>query len=305
MPDPAPVIRAAGAVLWRHGRGGDEVALIHRRRYDDWSFPKGKSEPGEHLLATTVREVAEETGIRVVLGRRIGQSRYPILGRVKQVDYWAARAADPGGSHEFVPNSEVDALDWLPVRAAASRLSYQRDASLLADFAAGPASTVAFILLRHASAGSRAAWPGDDLARPLDPRGAADAELLAGLLSCFGRCRVISSAAERCVATVRPYAALTGAAIEIDAGLTVREAGGVTAEQLKRAAQIVEDGQPAVICAHRENLDALLRAVCARLRAATPAGPPLRKAAWWALHAADGTLAGAERYHPRIPDLDS
>ena len=304
MPDPAPVIRAAGAVLWRRGEGGDEIAVIHRRRYDDWSFPKGKCEPGEHLLTTAVREVTEETGIRVVLGRRIGQGRYPSLGRTKRVDYWAARPADPAASHRFVPNSEVDSLDWLPVQAAAGRLTYQRDASLLAEFASRPASTTAFILLRHASAGSRAAWPGDDLARPLDPPGAADAERLAGLLSCFGPCSVISSAAERCVATVRPYAALTGAAIEIDAELTVREAVGVTADLLKRGARIVDEGQPVIICAHRENLGVLLRGACARLRAVPPAGPPLRKAAWWALHAADGALAGAERYHPRIADLD-
>src|SRR6266571_1039188 len=304
MPDRATVIRAAGAVLWRRGEGGDEVAVIHRRRYDDWSFPKGKCEPGEHLLATAVREVTEETGIRVVLGRRIGHSRYPSLGRTKRVDYWAARAADPGASHRFVPNNEVDALDWLPVRAAAGRLSDQRDAGLLADFAGTPASTVAFILLRHASAGSRAAWPGDDLARPLDPRGAADAERLAGLLSCFGPCRVLSSAAERCVATVRPYAALTGAAIEIDAELTARQSDGDTADLLKRAARIVDEGQPTIICAHRENLGTLLRGACARLRAVPPTGPPLRKGAWWALHAADGALAGAERYHPRVPGLD-
>jgi 8-oxo-(d)GTP phosphatase len=298
MPDPAAEIRAAGAVLSRRGRDGDEVAVIHRSRYDDWSFPKGKREPGEHALATAVREVAEETGIRVVLGRRLGRNRYDSLGRAKAVDYWAARPADPEATAAFVPNDEVDALDWLSVPAATGRLSYQRDASMLADFAAGPPSTTAFVLLRHASAGSKRAWPGDDMARPLDARGAADAERLAQLLSCFGPCRVITSGAERCVATVRPYAALTGASIEIEAEFTVRERGGVTRGQLKRARQIVDDGQPAVICGHGENLPAILQAACARLGAAAPAGPPLRKSAWWALHAADGALAGAERYNP-------
>lgn len=301
MPDQAAEIRAAGALLCRRGRAGDEIAVVHRSRYDDWSFPKGKREPGEHILATAVREVAEETGIRVVLGRRLGQSRYPSLGRAKVVDYWAARPADPDAGTGFVPNDEVDVLDWLPVAAVPGRLSYQRDASLLADFAAGPASTTALILLRHASAGSKRAWPGDDLARPLDVRGAADADHLARLLACFGPCRVITSAAERCVATVRPYAALTGASIEIEAEFTVRESGGVTPGQLKRAGQIVDDGKPAVICGHGENLPFLLQAACARLGAAAPAGPPLRKAAWWVLHVADGTLAGAERYHPADP----
>jgi 8-oxo-(d)GTP phosphatase len=299
MPDrSAAEIRAAGAVLSRHAASGDEVALIHRSRYDDWSLPKGKREPGEHLLTTAVREVAEETGIRVILGRRLGLARYQSLGQPKRVDYWAARPADPDGGEDFVPNDEVDALDWLPFPAAPGRLSYQRDMSLLAEFARRPADTVPFILLRHASAGSKRAWSGEDLDRPLDPGGAADAEHLARLLSCFGSCRVISSAAERCVATVRPYAALTGAAIEIDAGFTVSQASGAAPGAIKRAGQIVDDGLPTVVCGHGENLPPLLHAICARLGARRPKGPPLRKAAWWVLHAAGGSLAGAERYHP-------
>ena len=95
-------IRAAGAVLWRPGADGPEVALVHRRRYDDWSLPKGKSLPGEHVLLTAVREVAEETGVRVVLGPRLPSTHYQQHGnRPKTVDYWAAKAAGgaPAGLH--------------------------------------------------------------------------------------------------------------------------------------------------------------------------------------------------------------
>jgi 8-oxo-dGTP diphosphatase len=91
--DKSPKIPAAGAVLWRPGEQGPEVALVHRPRYDDWSFPKGKCLPGEHVLITAVREVTEETGIGVILGRRLRTVRYLSDGRPKQVDYWAARPA--------------------------------------------------------------------------------------------------------------------------------------------------------------------------------------------------------------------
>src|SRR5665811_637418 len=89
------------------------------------------------------------------------------------------------------------------------------------EFTAAPAATVPWILLRHASAGSRSSWRGADLARPLDAHGAATADGLAWLLRCFGADRVISSAAERCVATVRPFAAMTGRNIEIEPLFTV------------------------------------------------------------------------------------
>src|SRR6516162_11184871 len=95
-------IRAAGALLWRpSGQGrrwwppgrGREVALVHRPKYDDWSLPKGKRDPGEHVLLTAVREVAEETSVRPVLGPRLRTVEYLAHGRPKQVDYWSALSA--------------------------------------------------------------------------------------------------------------------------------------------------------------------------------------------------------------------
>src|SRR5579875_3629537 len=85
-------VPAAGAVVWRKAAGGPEVLLVHRRKYDDWSWPKGKREPGEHALLTAVREVAEETSVRPVLGPRLGRTRYLASGLPKRVDYWSARA---------------------------------------------------------------------------------------------------------------------------------------------------------------------------------------------------------------------
>jgi hypothetical protein len=198
-------------------------------------------------------------------------------------------------------------VDWLPVPTARGRLSYPHDAVILDDFAAGPADTVPLMLLRHASAGSKAAWPGDDLDRPLDAGGAAAADELALLLSCYGPGRVITSAAERCVATVRPYAAMTGAKLEIEPALTVGHHGGpadgapgpdaAAADAAGLVARIVAGGLPAVVCAHRENLLPLLAAACAALGADPPAGGPLRKGGFWVLHVADGHLAAAEQHN--------
>jgi len=290
-------IRAAGVVLWRPSGRSREVALIHRPKYDDWSFPKGKLEPGEHRLLAAVREVSEETGVHAILGRPLPTSHYDRGGRPKRVDYWAAHPAHDS-QQPFQANHEVDALQWLPVPAARDRLSYSRDAAILNDFAAGPADTVPLTFLRHASAGVRDDWAGDDLHRPLDAEGAAESELLAALLSCFGPARVISSAAERCVATVRPYATATGAKVEIEPAFTIGRAENEPAEAAARVAGIVHAGQPAVICAHRENLPPMLTAACAVLGAQPPADAELGKAGFWVLHTADGRLAAAEQHDP-------
>jgi 8-oxo-(d)GTP phosphatase len=289
-------IRAAGAVVWREDPDGLAVAVVHRPKYDDWTLPKGKVEPGEHILLTAVREVKEETGQEIILGRRLSPSYYKVDGGPKRVDYWAGRAVDP--SAPFVPSHEVDDLAWLPMAAAAERLTYDRDVALLEEFAGGPALTVPMILLRHASAGSRSGWGGADLARPLDARGAADADGLARLLRCFGADRVISSAAERCVATVRPFAALNGAKIEIEPMFTVGAPVAAEAVALRAARLATQDG-PVVTCAHRENLPLLMAAICAQLDARVPGGRPLRKGRFWVLHVAPGGfLAGTERHHP-------
>ena len=306
MADPAEpgVIRAAGAVVWRRGAAGTDIVLVHRPRYDDWSIPKGKAMPGEHVLLTAVREVAEEAGVRVALGRRLPTTHYVTEGRPKRVDYWAARPVSPDA---FTPNEEVDSLAWLPVADAAGRLSYDRDRTVLDGFLAGPADTTPVILLRHADAISRKAWHraghDDDLARPLSARGQVEAHALGQILGSFVPARVVSSGARRCLATVRPYAALMGAKVEIEPALTV---GGSTAEPgpdsvaTEAAGQwiaetVASDG-PVVICAHRQNLAWLLACACAALAAPVPGGPPLRKGAFWVLQASKGSLASAEQH---------
>ncbi|MBZ4323751.1 NUDIX hydrolase [Streptomyces huiliensis] len=123
------VVRAAGCVLWRHGPdGGVELALVHRPKYLDWSFPKGKLKRGEDAWVGALREVREETGMDCVLGPVLPTSRYPVAdGRLKEVRYWAARSA--GGT--FAPNREVDRLAWLPADEARAHLTHERDRGLV------------------------------------------------------------------------------------------------------------------------------------------------------------------------------
>lgn len=120
------MIRAAGGVVLEGGR----VLLVHRPKYDDWTFPKGKAADDEADEETALREVHEETGIRCALERELGSTEYvDSRGRPKRVRWWLMRPlADDG----FVPNEEVDELCWVDLPAAATLLSYGRDLKLLA-----------------------------------------------------------------------------------------------------------------------------------------------------------------------------
>lgn len=304
--DAAPgEIQAAGAVLWRARAGGVETALVHRPRYDDWSFPKGKSMPGEHVLLTAVREVEEETGVRPALGRRLTALTYPVDGQTKRVHYWAAR---PVSAQRFTPGTEVDALAWLPLPEAREKLTYRRDVTVLDSFTAGPADTAPVILLRHATAVGKKAWRNsghtDDQARPLSGLGRAQARVLAGLLGVFAPARVISSAARRCVDTVTLYAEQAGVGVEPEPVFTVDSTASArgepgwmpTHDAQRRISEAARSRRPVIICAHRQNLPWLLAEACAAVHAPVPDGPPLPRGAFWVLQLGGGRLASAEQH---------
>jgi 8-oxo-dGTP diphosphatase len=123
------VVRAAGGVVTREGDAGTEVLVVHRPRYDDWSFPKGKLDAGESDEAAAVREVEEETGWRCTLGEELPTRRYEDRrGRPKQVRYWRMQ---PAVYRPFAPNDEVDVVRWIPVGEAATLLTYEGDRRLL------------------------------------------------------------------------------------------------------------------------------------------------------------------------------
>jgi 8-oxo-dGTP diphosphatase len=277
-------IHAAGAVLWRPGPSGTEILLVHRPRYDDWSLPKGKQEPGEHIAVTAVREVEEEASVRPVLGPHLRDVTYHAQGHPKRVDYWVARADAAKADHE------VDAVTWLPVDLALDRLTYPHDRDVVGVLV--PRETVPLILLRHAHAVPKG---GEDLARPLNERGQEDAAVLAGLLACFApHARVLSSPAVRCEQTVAPYAAAAGVAVEIDHRLSARTNAGDTPAALIR--ELMEAARPAIVCLHRENVPVALEVACAALGTFPPADSLLVKGGFWVVHAVGGELAALERY---------
>jgi 8-oxo-(d)GTP phosphatase len=309
------LILAAGAVPWRRvtdgtsgssGTSGVEILLVHRPKYDDWSLPKGKREPGEHILLTAVREVFEETGVRSVLGPRLPSVEYVNGVFPKRTDYWSMfspGAADSG----FTAGQEVDEVSWLSLAQARQRLTYPRDAAVIAGFR--PRVTVPLILLRHASAGQKKNWPEGDESRPLDAKGEADALALAGLLSCFApSARVLSSPALRCTESLRPYAEAFGGTVDVEAALALSRRSGNSSSGTNRGdaltdlvRDLVAAGGPAVVCLHRENLPKVLAAACAALGVPPPPAPPdppLPKGGFWVVHMADGELAGLERYVP-------
>jgi 8-oxo-(d)GTP phosphatase len=201
------LVRAAGCVVWRvDGAGGLETAMVHRPKYDDWSLPKGKPAPGEHLLQTAYREVLEETGLSVVVGRRSVRTSYEVqlpdgTPAPKEVDYWTAQWT--GG--DFRANDEVDELRWLPVEKATALCSHDHDRAVLADLERTdvPRSPT-LVLLRHAHAGSRSDWDGPDDLRPLDAKGQRQARRLAEVLPVFGPRELCSARRTRCEETVAP-----------------------------------------------------------------------------------------------------
>lgn len=124
-----PEVRAAGGIPWRREAGGLEVLVIHRPRYGDWTFPKGKLDPGETWTRAAVREVWEETAIVAVLDAELAGTTYRDRhGCAKQVRYWSMVVAADAG---FEPNDEVDERRWVSVPEAAGMLSYARDRDVL------------------------------------------------------------------------------------------------------------------------------------------------------------------------------
>jgi 8-oxo-dGTP diphosphatase len=306
--DPQPVaVRAAGAVLWRAapahpGRPGGaapgtELALVHRPRYDDWSFPKGKLDRGETMPFAAVREVAEETGWRARLGPLLGDVHYAVPEGPKLVRYWSAEALDGPG---FQPGDETDELRWVSPDEAGELLSYRHDLDVLRRFQRRGVATATLLLVRHAKAGSRSQWDGDDHLRPLSGAGQDQAQQLAGLLGLFRPDHVRSAPPVRCRETVAPLAALLGVAVSDEPLLGEDGYWDDPGAGLARVRELV--GAPGVtaVCSQGgvipDVVAALVKDSPHRLGGVDIADVPARKASTWVLTFAGPDLRGADHY---------
>ena len=275
-------VRAAGGIVLQGEGEGRAVALVHRPRYDDWSFPKGKLIDGEDDETAALREVQEETGLRCRIGPSVGSVMYrDRRGRPKVVRYFRMDA--DGGS--FVPTAEVDELRWVPVDEAGDLLSYAHDRNVLRRvLAEAPASPL--YLIRHAKAGVRAQWEGPDEERPLTRRGRKQALRLVERFRGLELGRVLCSPYVRCVQTVEPLAAERGLAREPAAAL----AEGVPVEEaLALLASL--DGRPAALCGHGREIQGMIERLA--LGGTTIRGTGIAKGSVWVLDREFGRVLSA------------
>jgi 8-oxo-dGTP pyrophosphatase MutT (NUDIX family)/phosphohistidine phosphatase SixA len=251
---------AAGAVVTRRKKGDEpEILLVHRPKYDDWSFPKGKLDRDEHPLAAAVREVAEETGVDIRLGPPLSTQVYEVDNgsrKTKHVHYWVGWVVGCDDVSSYRPNAEIDEVAWFPLAEARARLTYAFDRDTLAEFEAVRKKSYPLLVLRHSKARSRASWQDDDRKRPLSSVGQYQSERLVPLLAAYGVTRVVSSSSDRCWTTVAPYAEVADTEIEVTDALSEEDA---TPESVAaQVTRIVEGKESAVVCTHRPVLPLVL-----------------------------------------------
>ena len=252
-------ITAAGAVV---ARKGPQVLLVHRPKYDDWSFPKGKLDPDEHVVAAAVREVAEETGLDVRLGPPLPDQTYVVgngVRRPKRVHYWVGRVVGADDVSAYRPNNEIDDVAWFDLDKARRKLTYEHDRDTLDAFARLRRRSAPLAVLRHAQAEPRKQWGGDDRERPLASPGLQQSQQLVPVLAAFGVRRIVSSSSRRCWTTVAPFAHVSDVDLGVTDALAEQDAdeAGVT-EVVHR---LLASRTPAVLCTHRPVLPLVLDAI--------------------------------------------
>jgi 8-oxo-dGTP diphosphatase len=220
-----------------------QVLVVHRPAYGDWTFPKGKNEPGEDPLEAASREVAEETGQTPRVVFSLGETKFDTGKGRKRVQWFGMRAAD---SKPFTPNDEVDEIRWLSADDASSLLTYDDDRLLLADVDLdGLLTTGTLYLVRHGAAGDRGSWQGEDETRPLTSKGMDQAAGLVTLLKDRQIEAILTSPFLRCRQTVEPLAEAVGLGLVEHPALAEGQGGRETRDLIRQLA-----GTNAILCSH-------------------------------------------------------
>lgn len=268
-----PVVMTAGGLVWRRRSGTLQVQLVHRPRYDDWSWPKGKLEVGESFQGAAIREVGEETGKEIVLGRPLPGLQYLTPdGTVKRVHYWASRRARKGRDSAAltaraplapVDRDEVDRTEWFDVDEAEQRLTRTSDRgplnALVAAETEGVLQTRTLVIARHGRAVPRTAWHGAERDRPLTPLGHGQAAALVPVLAAYGVEHVISSRWERCATTIDPYVRAAGLRPSYSEYLTEAQHERSPSRVAATVRALLEETtESSVICTHRPVLPTVL-----------------------------------------------
>jgi 8-oxo-dGTP diphosphatase len=273
--------------VWRYEDGAVRVAVVHRPRYDDWSLPKGHVEEGESELVAAVREVGEEIGAAVAVQRRLQRAQYKVEGRKKTVAYWAMRYL--GGA--FVANEEVDELRWVEVEQARGLLSFVTDRAVLGDFASTPIADAIVVLARHAKAGKRSEWKGDDDDRPLDGAGQRQSLALIAQLTAFAPQRVLTAVPLRCRQTVEPLAKTLGVEVELAAEFSDDVYAFSPIATQTALAGLAQQGAVTVVASQGLTIPGLIASL-----APSGGSSETRKGAWWVLSYVDGDVIAADYY---------
>lgn len=251
LPPILPGVRAAGVLPYRVIDGTLQVALVHRPRYDDWSWPKGKLDRGEDWAAAAVRETLEETGLVVRLGMPLPVAHYRVGSKQdKLVRYWAAEVINDTGKLEH----EIDQVTWLSPTLAERRLSYGRDRDQLEALhelhQTGALATWPLLIVRHAHAVARSEWDGPDPLRPLSPVGVRRATKIVTLLEAYAPTRVVSSTSVRCLDTMAPFAERHGPKVITRKGLSEEGFAADPAKLDRHLAKAMERAVPTAVCTH-------------------------------------------------------
>lgn len=261
-----PVV-AAGAILWRKEKDSLKVLLIHRGRYDDWSWPKGKLDKGEGISEAAVREIKEETGLKIALGPKLFESKYALAnGSKKVVHYWSAKVTDSAlKNQKFTPDEEVSSFKWVSVSEARKLLSYEHDNDPLDELVrleeANSLDTRSIIILRHAKATPREQWKKGEATRPLLPLGLVQAATLATTLKAYSPKLVVTSSWKRCMDTVLPYLNKYKSKLLERSQLSELGAKNGPKRTIKLVHKLLDTGKSLVICSHRPALPTIVEAI--------------------------------------------